>query len=67
MVWGIHALVTEDARNVDDMAERACQNSFSEGFAAVGERIIIVAGVPFGSPGATNMVRVAFIGPGGGI
>ena len=67
LVWGVHALVTEDARNVDDMAERACRNAHSEGFAAIGERVIIVAGVPFGSPGATNMVRIAFIGPGGGI
>ncbi len=67
LVWGVHALVTEDAKNVDDMAERACRNSFTEGFAAVGERIIVVAGVPFGSPGATNMVRIAFIGPDGGV
>jgi pyruvate kinase len=27
-----------------------------------GERIVIVAGVPFGTPGATNMVRIAFTG-----
>jgi pyruvate kinase len=27
----------------------------------VGDRVIIVAGVPFGTPGATNMVRIAFI------
>ncbi len=67
LVWGIHALVTDDARNVDDMADRACRTAFTEGFAAVGQRIIIVAGVPFGSPGATNMVRIAFIGPEGGI
>jgi pyruvate kinase len=66
IVWGIHALVTEDARNVDDMAERACRHAFTEGFAAPGERIIIVAGVPFGAPGATNMIRLAFVGPGGG-
>jgi pyruvate kinase len=29
----------------------------------VGERIIIVAGVPFGTPGATNTMRIAFIEP----
>ena len=67
LVWGVHAFVTEDARNADDMAERACRNAFGEGFAAVGERVIVVAGVPFGSPGATNMIRIAFIGPGGGV
>ena len=33
----------------------------SAGFAETGDRIIIVAGVPFGTPGATNMVRIAYI------
>jgi pyruvate kinase len=27
-----------------------------------GQRIIIVAGMPLGTPGATNMVRIAFVG-----
>ena len=34
----------------------------SEGFAKAGQRVIIVAGVPLGTPGATNMVRIAFVG-----
>jgi pyruvate kinase len=61
LVWGVHAVVTEDAQDVDDMAERASVIARKEGFAAAGERIIIVAGVPFGSPGATNMVRIAYV------
>jgi pyruvate kinase len=61
LVWGVHAVVTEDAQDVDDMAERASVIAAAEGFAAAGDRIIIVAGVPFGSPGATNMVRIASI------
>jgi pyruvate kinase len=61
LVWGVHALVTEDAQDVDDMALRACANAKTEGFANAGDRIIIVAGVPFGSPGATNTVRIAYI------
>jgi pyruvate kinase len=32
-----------------------------EGLAAIGDRVIIVAGMPFGTPGATNMVRIAFV------
>ncbi len=63
LVWGVHAYVTEDAHDADDMAERACRAASSEGFAAVGERVIVVAGVPFGSPGATNMIRIAFVPP----
>ncbi|HYC25183.1 MAG TPA: pyruvate kinase [Roseiarcus sp.] len=61
LVWGVHAIVTEDARDEHDMAERACRYAASEGFAQVGERIIIVAGVPFGTPGATNNMRIAYI------
>lgn len=66
LVWGIHAVITQDARDVSDMTTRACQICFNEGFAGEGERILIVAGVPFGTPGATNMVRMAYVGPGGG-
>jgi len=29
----------------------------------VGQRVIIVAGVPLGTPGATNMLRIAFVAP----
>jgi pyruvate kinase len=61
LAWGVHAVVSEDARDVDDMAERACRHAYIDGFAALNQRIIIVAGVPFGMPGATNMVRIAFL------
>lgn len=60
IAWGVHAFVTEDAHDVDDMAERAARLAGSEGFAKSAQRIIIVAGVPFGTPGATNMVRIAY-------
>jgi pyruvate kinase len=61
LVWGVHALVTNDAHDIDDMARRACKFAGREGFAKPGERILVVAGVPFGTPGATNMVRIAVL------
>ena len=45
-----------------DMVERACRLTFKDGFAKAGRRVIIVAGVPLGTPGATNMLRIAFVG-----
>jgi pyruvate kinase len=60
LVWGIHAMVTKDAHDIDDMAVRGCKFANREGFSRDGERIVIVAGVPFGTPGATNMIRIAF-------
>jgi pyruvate kinase len=65
LIWGLHCVVTEDARDIDDMVNRACTIAFNEGFAAPGQRVIITAGVPFGTPGATNLLRIAFIGPEG--
>ncbi|MBO0756579.1 MAG: pyruvate kinase [Bradyrhizobiaceae bacterium] len=62
LVWGVHCVVAEDARDQDDMVNRACRTAFKDGFARAGQRIIIVAGVPLGTPGATNMVRIAFVG-----
>jgi pyruvate kinase len=62
VVWGVHCVITEDARDQDDMVDRACRIAFREGFAKQGQRIITVAGVPFGTPGATNMLRIAYVG-----
>jgi pyruvate kinase len=62
LVWGVHCVVAEDAHDQDDMVERACRIAFRDNFSKPGQRLIIVAGVPFGTPGATNMVRIAFVG-----
>jgi pyruvate kinase len=62
LIWGVHCVVAEDAHDQDDMVERACRIAFSDGFAKAGRRVIIVAGVPLGTPGATNMLRIAFVG-----
>jgi pyruvate kinase len=62
LVWGVHCVIAEDARDQDDMVERACRIAFKDGFAKAGQRVIIVAGVPLGTPGATNMLRIAFVG-----
>ncbi|SFK52737.1 pyruvate kinase [Methylocapsa palsarum] len=61
LVWGVHAIVAKDAHDIDDMSSRACKWAVREGFGKAGDRIIVVAGVPFGSPGATNMVRIALL------
>lgn len=65
VVWGLHCVVTGDAEDLDDMVNRACRITVSEGFGKPGDRIIISAGVPLGTPGATNMLRIAYIGSDG--
>ena len=65
LLWGTHCVVSPDAANLDDMVERACGVAFNEGFATGGDRVIITAGVPLRTPGSTNMLRIAYVGPEG--
>ena len=59
--WGLHCVKTEDAHNMQEMVSRACDLAYSEGLVKAGQRIIITAGVPFGTPGRTNVLRIANI------
>ena len=61
VVWGVHTVETEDAVNLEDMVDRACVIAYQEGLARPGDRIAITAGIPLGTPGATNMLRIAFV------
>ncbi len=65
IAWGLHCVVSEDARDENDMVNRACRISYIERFTRPGQRILITAGVPFGTPGSTNMLRIAFVGSDG--
>lgn len=62
IAWGLHCVLTDDAHDLDDVVDRAARIAYEEGFAKPSERIVVTAGVPLGTPGATNMLRVAFVG-----
>jgi pyruvate kinase len=62
VVWGLHCVLTTDAANLSDMVDKACRIAQEEGFARKGERVLITAGVPLGTPGATNLLRIAYVG-----
>ena len=61
IVWGIHSVLTNDPANLADMVRKGCQIAFEEQFAGEGDGVIITAGVPLGTPGTTNMVRMAYL------
>ena len=62
LVWGIHSVITQDVQNFSDMIEKACRIAKEEELAKKGESLVITAGVPFGTPGATNVLRIAWLG-----
>ena len=63
VAWGVHCVLTEDPKSVADMVTRACKFVAAEGIAVAGDKVIVSAGLPFGTPGATNMLRVVRVEP----
>ncbi|TAD88500.1 MAG: pyruvate kinase [Alphaproteobacteria bacterium] len=59
LFWGVHAVHTADARDFDEMVTIACDIARTHGFAQPRDKVVITAGVPFGTPGATNILRLA--------
>lgn len=57
--YGVRPVVTMDVDNFDDMVSRASRIVRTKGLAEKGDRLVITAGVPFGTPGSTNILRVA--------
>ena len=63
LVWGLHSVLTADVDHVEEMVDQACRTAVAEGFANVGDRLVIMAGMPFGVSGTTNMLRIARVRP----
>lgn len=63
IVWGLNCVETEDATDLQDMIDKACQISLKYDYAKINDRIIITAGMPFGTPGKTNILRIARVQP----
>ena len=61
LVWGAHCVHTSDVRNFQEMVGKACRIAHEEGFAKPGDKLVITAGVPFGTPGSTNVLRIAWL------
>ncbi|MBX3454237.1 pyruvate kinase [Ferrovibrio sp.] len=59
IAWGINPVVSPDAVNFADMVMRAVGRARESGLAKLGDSLVVTAGVPFGTPGATNVLRIA--------
>lgn len=60
LVWGVHTVEAQAVPNVGEMVKQACQIAVKEGFANLNQPIVLVGGMPFGKPGTTNLLRVAW-------
>ena len=59
-VWGIHSVVVEnEITDEASMTKLACDAALAAEFGKPGDNIVIVAGIPYGESGTTNLLRIA--------
>ncbi|WP_267397579.1 MULTISPECIES: pyruvate kinase [unclassified Sphingomonas] len=61
LLWGTHAVFTRDVESFEDMVGKAKRMALRTGIAKAGDRVIVMAGVPFRTPGSTNVLHVVRI------
>jgi pyruvate kinase len=61
LAWGVHPVKIPLFQEFGEVVECAIEVAANEEFASSGQRLIITAGVPFGTPGATNILRIVWV------
>lgn len=61
LVWGVHSVHINDPDDASKLATMAAEVALSEGFAKKGKPIVIIAGLPFGESGSTNLMRITIV------
>lgn len=61
IVWGLHTVKTKDVGAFEEMVGKSKRMALRTGLVKAGDRIVVTAGVPFGTPGATNVLHIAWI------
>jgi pyruvate kinase len=58
LLWGVHAVHSRDVSSFEEMVEKGKRMALRHDIAKGGERIVLMAGVPFGTAGSTNVLHV---------
>ena len=61
LVWGVHPVPFEEVHDVAEMVEHAARAALTLGFGRAGDAVVVIAGLPFGQRGSTNLLHVARI------
>jgi pyruvate kinase len=61
LAWGVNPVVCDDVTSVSEMTALAVETAVRLQFAQSGQTLVIAAGMPFGTPGTTNLLRIAQI------
>lgn len=62
VTWGVYPVVMKEVHTTDEVLESAVDGALDAGYVQHGDLVIIIAGVPVGQPGTTNLIKVHTIG-----
>jgi pyruvate kinase len=58
LLWGVHAVHTRDVSSFEEMVGKGKRMALRHQLAAGGDRVVLMAGIPFGTAGSTNVLHV---------
>ena len=58
LLWGVYAVHTRDVASFEEMVEKGKRMALRHQIAKGGDRILLMAGIPFGTAGSTNVLHV---------
>ncbi|MGH6908950.1 MAG: pyruvate kinase [Phenylobacterium sp.] len=61
LLWGAEPRVVPELFDPEELTRVALQQAIETGLAEPGQRVLILAGLPMGSPGAANILRIAHV------
>jgi pyruvate kinase len=61
LVWGVVPQLVPNTKTYDEMVVRALEAAVRSELASTGDRVLVTAGVPFDTPGTTNLMRVEVV------
>lgn len=59
LVWGLEPRLGDQPTSLESLTDDAVEAAMLYGLAEPGQRVLILAGTPFGAPGAANLLRLA--------
>jgi pyruvate kinase len=58
LLWGVHAVHSRDVASFEEMVEKGKRMALRHKLAKGGDRVVLMAGIPFGTAGSTNVLHV---------
>ena len=58
LLWGVHAVHTRDVSSFEEMVAKGKRMALRHRIAEGGDSVVLMAGVPFGTAGSTNVIHV---------